>query len=40
MTQGIIAYAASAAAPHEQGQVVGTAQSGVFIACPHIFRRN
>lgn len=35
MTQGIIAYAASAAAPHEQGQVVGTApQSGVFIGLP------
>ncbi|MFX9343068.1 MFS transporter [Acinetobacter baumannii] len=31
MTQGLIAYAASAAAPHEQGHVVGTAQSGVFI---------
>jgi len=31
MTQGLIAYAASAAAPHEQGQVVGTAQGGVFI---------
>lgn len=31
MTQGLIAYAASAAAPHEQGQVVGVAQSGVFI---------
>ncbi|MGL5603543.1 MAG: MFS transporter [Silvania sp.] len=31
MTQGLIAYAASAAAPHEQGRVVGTAQSGVFI---------
>jgi len=31
MTQGLIAYAASAAAPHEQGWVVGTAQGGVFI---------
>lgn len=31
MTQGLIAYAASAAAPHKQGHVVGTAQSGVFI---------
>ena len=31
MTQGLIAYAASAAAPHEQGHAVGTAQSGVFI---------
>lgn len=31
MTQRLIAYAASAAAPHEQGHVVGTAQSGVFI---------
>lgn len=31
MTQGLIAYAASAAAPHEQGRVVGSAQSGVFI---------
>ncbi len=31
MTQGLIAYAASAAAPHEQGHVVSTAQSGVFI---------
>ncbi|WP_407476336.1 MFS transporter [Acinetobacter baumannii] len=31
MTQGLIAYAASAATPHEQGHVVGTAQSGVFI---------
>lgn len=31
MTQGLIAYAASAAGPHEQGHVVGTAQSGVFI---------
>jgi len=31
MTQGLIAYAASASAPHEQGRVVGTAQSGVFI---------
>lgn len=30
MTQGLIAYAASAAAPHEQGRVVGTAQAGVF----------
>lgn len=31
MTQGLIAYAASATAPHEQGRVVGTAQAGVFI---------
>ncbi|MCB5191547.1 MFS transporter [Methylobacillus arboreus] len=31
MTQGLIAYAASASAPHEQGRVVGAAQSGVFI---------
>src|SRR5690606_2058858 len=31
MTQGLIAYAASAAAPHERGSVVGAAQSGVFI---------
>jgi len=31
MTQGLIAYAASAAAPHEQGRVVGRAQGGVFI---------
>jgi predicted MFS family arabinose efflux permease len=31
MTQGLIAYSASAAAPHEQGLVVGAAQSGVFI---------
>jgi len=31
MTQGLIAYAASAAAPEEQGRVVGAAQGGVFI---------
>lgn len=31
MTQGLIAYAASVAQPHEQGQVVGTAQGGVLI---------
>lgn len=31
MTQGLIAYAASAAATSEQGRVVGAAQSGVFI---------
>lgn len=31
MTRGLIAYAASAASPHEQGRVVGAAQSGVFI---------
>lgn len=31
MTQGLIAFAASAAAPHEQGRVVGAAQGGVFI---------
>ncbi len=31
MTQGLIAYAASAASLHEQGRVVGAAQGGVFI---------
>lgn len=31
MTQGLIAYAASVALPHEQGRVVGAAQGGVFI---------
>jgi len=31
MTQGLIAYAASAALPEEQGQVVGMVQGGVFI---------
>lgn len=31
MTQGLIAYAASAAAPSEQGRMVGAAQGGVFI---------
>ncbi|MGH8083077.1 MAG: MFS transporter [Lysobacter sp.] len=31
MTQGLIAYAASAAAPHTQGRVVGAAQGGVFV---------
>jgi predicted MFS family arabinose efflux permease len=31
MTQGLIAYAASAAAPGERGRVVGAAQSGVFL---------
>ncbi|UTD55755.1 MFS transporter [Halomonas sp. MS1] len=31
MTQGLIAYAASASAPHERGRVVGAAQGGVFI---------
>lgn len=31
MTQGLIAYAASASAPHEQGRVVGAAQGGVFV---------
>jgi len=31
MTQGLIAYAASAAADHERGRVVGAAQGGVFI---------
>lgn len=31
MTQGLIAYAASAAAPGEQGRVVGAAQGGVFV---------
>ncbi|HFT7509112.1 MFS transporter [Enterobacter asburiae] len=30
MTQGLIAYAASAASAHEQGRVVGAAQGGVF----------
>jgi predicted MFS family arabinose efflux permease len=31
MTQGLISYAASAAAPQERGHVVGTTQSGVFL---------
>ncbi len=31
MTQGLIAYAASAAAVHERGRVVGTTQGGVFV---------
>ena len=31
MTQGLIAYAAGAAADHERGRVVGAAQGGVFI---------
>lgn len=31
MTQGLIAYAASAARPSEAGKVVGTTQAGVFI---------
>jgi len=31
MTQGLIAYAASAAGAHERGRVVGTAQAGVVI---------
>lgn len=31
MTQGLIAYAASTASPHERGRVVGATQSGVFI---------
>lgn len=31
MTQGLIAYAASAAAPNERGRVVGMAQGGVFV---------
>lgn len=31
MTQGLIAYASSAAADHERGRVVGAAQGGVFI---------
>lgn len=31
MTQGLIAYAASAAAAHERGRVVGAAGSGVFV---------
>ena len=31
MTQGLIAYAAAAAGPHERGRVVGAAQAGVVI---------
>lgn len=31
MTQGLIGYAASVAAPHERGRVVGAAQGGVLI---------
>lgn len=31
MTQGLLAYAASAAPAHEQGRVVGAAQGGVFV---------
>lgn len=31
MTQGLISYAASAAAPHERGHVVGATQGGVFL---------
>ncbi|RZT28862.1 putative MFS family arabinose efflux permease [Cupriavidus agavae] len=31
MTQGLIAYAASAASPQQRGSVVGTAQCGVFV---------
>lgn len=31
MTQGLIAYAANAASPHEQGRVIGAAQGGVFM---------
>ncbi|WP_313161454.1 MFS transporter, partial [Stenotrophomonas sp.] len=31
MTQGLIAYAAAAASPHERGRVVGAAQAGVVI---------
>jgi predicted MFS family arabinose efflux permease len=31
MTQGLIAYSASAAADHERGQVVGATQGGVFM---------
>ncbi|WP_420227552.1 MFS transporter [Pigmentiphaga litoralis] len=31
MTQGLIAYAASAAPPAQQGRVVGAAQGGVFV---------
>lgn len=31
MTQGLIAYAASAASAHERGRVVGAAQGGVFL---------
>ncbi len=31
MTQGLIAYAAAAAASHERGRIVGAAGSGVFI---------
>ncbi|MET1113829.1 MAG: MFS transporter [Comamonas sp.] len=31
MTQGLIAYAASAAAPQARGRIVGAAQAGVFV---------
>src|SRR5690606_36300034 len=31
LTEGLIAYAASVAAPRERGRVVGMAQSGVFV---------
>jgi len=31
MTQGLIAYAASAAPPGQQGRIVGAAQGGVFV---------
>ena len=33
MTQGLIAYAASAAAPHEQGRVVGRPRVACSSAC-------
>ncbi|SQJ12817.1 Arabinose efflux permease [Serratia rubidaea] len=33
MTQGLIAYAASAAAPHEQGRVVGRRKAACLSAC-------
>ena len=33
MTQGLIAYAATIAAPTERGRVVGTTQAGVLLAC-------
>ena len=31
MTQGLISYAANAAAPHDRGHVVGATQGGVFL---------
>ena len=33
MTQGLLAYAASAASAREQGRVIGIAQGGVFTGC-------